>query len=266
MSMSGIRTIRAQGASGLDSRRRNAARRPALETMETRALMAVYVGINSPILTEGTSTSATIATYTVSLSTAATTTISVDYGTATTGTATPGVDFTQTSGKIVFLPGEKTKTFDMAVTADSLFESTETVKVLLSNASNATILSKTGTCTIKDDDVQITPELTVNDVRKAEGNSGTTAFEFAVSLTTPVLDQSVTVNVKTADGTAKAGSDFYAVDQILTFAPGETIKTVTVSVVGDSVKEAMEYFYLKLSNASVAIKKAAGNGIINNDD
>jgi len=54
----------------------------------------------------------------------------------------------------------------------------------------------------------------------------------------------------------------------LTFAPGETTKTITIEVKGDSKREADEYFYLDLSgNSSNSwFSKSRGVGTILNDD
>ena len=67
----------------------------------------------------------------------------------------------------------------------------------------------------------------------------------------------VTVNYATADGTANAGSDFTALapGAQLTFAPGETTKTIAVDVLGDTSVEAHETFSVVLSgptNATIA--------------
>jgi len=64
--------------------------------------------------------------------------------------------------------------------------------------------------------------------------------------------QTITVNYSTADGTALAGSDYTASSGTLTFAPGQTSKTVTVTVLGDTVVEGTESFTLNLSGATNA--------------
>ena len=95
---------------------------------------------------------------------------------------------------------------------------------------------------------------TIGNVSLAEGNSGTTAVTFTVSLST-ASGLPVTVNYATADGTAKALGDYAATGGTLTFAPGETTKTIVVAVVGDATYEANETFFLNLSgpaNASLA--------------
>ena len=53
---------------------------------------------------------------------------------------------------------------------------------------------------------------------------------FTVSLSTTSTKQ-VQVNYATADGTAKAGSDYASISGTLTFSPGEKKKTVIVQVV-----------------------------------
>ena len=72
----------------------------------------------------------------------------------------------------------------------------------------------------------------------------------------------------TADGTAKAGSDYTATSGDLTFAAGQTSKSVPVTIKGDAIKEAPESFSLQLSGASsgYTFKDATGTGTIGNDD
>jgi len=71
--------------------------------------------------------------------------------------------------------------------------------------------------------------LKIDDVSKAEGNSGSNPFTFTVSLQ-PASFQTVTVNYATADKDATAGSDYTATSGTLTFMPFETSKTITVNV------------------------------------
>ncbi len=112
----------------------------------------------------------------------------------------------------------------------------------------------------------ILPNLTINNVNLNEGNIGTTAFNFTVSLSAASA-QTVTVNYATADGTAIAPSDYQAASGTLSFAPGETSKTVTISVNGDAAIEPNETFTVNLSGATNAtITGGIGTGTIINDD
>jgi large repetitive protein len=78
----------------------------------------------------------------------------------------------------------------------------------------------------------------------------------------------VTVNCATANGTATAGSDYTSTSGTVTFAPGETTKTITVVVKGDKEKESNETFFVDLFGASsnASIVDAQGIGTIVDDD
>ena len=77
----------------------------------------------------------------------------------------------------------------------------------------------------------------------------------------------MTVNYATANGTALAGSDYTAASGTLTFAPGQTSKTVTVNVTGDTVVEPNETFVVNLSAPTGAtLFDGQGLGTILNDD
>lgn len=111
-----------------------------------------------------------------------------------------------------------------------------------------------------------TPSMTISDVQVTEGNSGFIEAAFSVTLSA-VSDKSVTTNYSTQDGTASSASDYTAVSGVLTFAPGETIKTIRIQVRGDLIIENDETFFVNLSaptNATLA--DAQGKATIKNDD
>ncbi|UFN49473.1 cellulase family glycosylhydrolase [Roseomonas sp. OT10] len=205
------------------------------------------------------------AVFTISLSHAATGPVTVRY--ATVGqTATAGSDFTAASATLTFAAGETSKTVAIKVLGDTLAEANEKFMVMLGNATGATIADNRGDGTILDDDAAPLPALSVNDVAVAEGNAGTTNATFTVSLS-QAASAPVTVRYATANGTATAGSDYAAASGTLTFAAGETSKTVTVKVTGDTAVEADEGFTLLLSGATGAtIADGTGAATIRNDD
>jgi uncharacterized repeat protein (TIGR01451 family) len=91
------------------------------------------------------------------------------------------------------------------------------------------------------------PILSISDTTVAEGPGA--LANFTVTLSRPSTEP-VTVVWGTVDGTAKAGSDFTgAAGQTLTFAPGETTKTISIPLIDDSVVEADEQFTVSLSTA-----------------
>ncbi len=108
--------------------------------------------------------------------------------------------------------------------------------------------------------------LGINNVALNEGNSGTTAFNFTVNLSS-ASSQTVTVNYATADGTAVSPTDYQMASGSLSFAPGEISKTVTVLVNGDTTIEPNETFTVNLSGAvNGTILGGVGTGTIINDD
>ena len=99
-----------------------------------------------------------------------------------------------------------------------------------------------------------------------EGNTGTTNAVFNVTLS-PASGQTVTVSYSTANGSATAGSDYVATSGTLTFNPGDTTKTITVAVNGDTVVESNETFFVNLTTAiNATIADGQGIGTIANDD
>src|SRR5205823_1173944 len=136
----------------------------------------------------------------------------------------------------------------------------------LSSPTNATLLDSQGLGTITNDDAAALPTLVINDVTAAEGNSGSTAFAFAVTLSAASTN-TVTVAYSTADGTAMAGSDYAAASGTLSFAPGETSKTITVNVTGDTSFACTAPFLSNLSSPTNAtLADSQGLGTISNDD
>ena len=112
------------------------------------------------------------------------------------------------------------------------------------------------------------PQITISDVTKAEGkNKTTTSFTFTVSLSA-ASNQPVTVSYRSVNNTATAGSDYASATGTITFAPGQTTKTITIQVKGDKQRESNETFYLELFNNSSnsLISKPRGVGTILNDD
>ena len=106
-------------------------------------------------------------------------------------------------------------------------------------------------------------------VKGARGREGKdTSLDFAVTLNRAAA-HAVSVDYATVDGTATAGADYTAVSGTLSFAPGETEKTVSVAILDDAVDEGKEKFKLTLSNPQGAFLRATHReavGVIVNDD
>ncbi|MBN3993629.1 MAG: PKD domain-containing protein [Nostoc sp. NMS2] len=202
-------------------------------------------------------------TYTISLDAPSAKPISVKYATAD-GTASAGNDYTATNGIISFAPGETSKTITVQVIGDTIDEFDETFFLNLSDATNATITKNQAVSTILDNDAP--PSITIGDRSITEGDSGTTSITYTVNLSTPSA-KPISVKYATADGTASAGNDYTATNSTISFAPGETSKTITVLVLGDTIDEFDETFFLNLSDATNATitKNQAVSTILDND-
>ncbi len=221
------------------------------------------VRVNNVAVTEGNS--AVSAVFTVSLSAPSARTVTVKYQTAN-GTAVAPSDYTARAlTALTFSPFQTTKTVTVLVAGDLRDEAAETFKLLLSSPTNATIAVTAGTCTITDNDPP--PSITITNASVTEPDTGTINAVFTVRLSAP-SGQTVSVKYATGGGTAAAGTDYTALAlTTLTFAPGQTTRTVTVQVKGDVVKEANETFFVNLSGATNAtIADAQGQGTITNDD
>jgi glucose/arabinose dehydrogenase len=111
-----------------------------------------------------------------------------------------------------------------------------------------------------------TATISIGDVSVTEGDAGTVAATFTVSLSAAIVG-SVTVQYATAAGTAVAGTDYTTVSGTLTFPPGTLTRTVTVPVLADLLDEDNETFVVNLSNATGAtIADAQGQGTIVDND
>lgn len=133
--------------------------------------------------------------------------------------------------------------------------------------SNGQFTSEPGTVSIT-----VKKGLEINNISVTEGNSGTKAATFTVTMTIPGSELDlVLVNFRTADGTAKAGSDYQATSSgTLPLVFGEnTSQFITVSVIGETVVEFDETFLVQLSDAStnaVLVNGGSGRCTILNDD
>lgn len=201
--------------------------------------------------------------FTVSLSAAAAAPVTVQYTTAN-GTATAGSDYTATTGTLTIPAGQTSGTISVPVLGDTIAESNDTVLLNLSSSANALLKDNQGIGTILNDDAG--PGLSINDVTITEGNSSTVNASFTVTLSAP-SNQTVTANAITSNGNARSPADYTAAGVRLTFAPGETKKTVSVPVKGDLLDETNEAFFVILSSSvNAALARGRGIGTINDDD
>ena len=210
----------------------------------------------------GTSAAAVV----LSLSRPATEPVTVSYATYNAA-AVAGRDYVGVAGSVTIGPGQSGATVLVPILGDVRDEFDEGFYLQVTDVTNARWGDKTwALATIIDDDAP--PAISINDVSRAEGGNGaTTAFVFIVRLSAP-SEKVVTASFGTGDGTARmSDGDYLGTSGSLTFAPGETSKTITVLVKGDKKKEADETFFVNLFGITDAIVgDDRGVGTILNDD
>ena len=238
-----------------------------LDKADNRLSVSTVGSPNSPpplpvsfsISSNGAVTEGSPSVFTVAKTDTATGSLSVNYASAS-GSATSGSDFTATSGTLTFLASESSKTISVPTTDDSSVESAESFTMTLSGASGGTIGTAQATATINDNDVA-GPSFSINDPVAEELQP----LVFTITRSGPTTG-TYTLNYASANGTAVAPGDYAAVSGTLTFAPGETTKTVSVTTNGGGPGEQTEYMYLNLSSPSgnSTISDAQGLGSILN--
>ena len=203
----------------------------------------------------------------LTLSASAPSNVTVAYQVNTESTATGGgVDYSLSPvpGTITFAPGEVSKTINLTIVNDPVNEDNETVILQLTNPAGATIGSiHTHTATIADDDAPPTIQFTFSTLQIGEGDS---PAHLTVQLSGNATEKIVTADIATADGTAKAGTDYTAVSQQITLTPPETSQEVDVAILDDSQLETPELFTVHLSNPQNAVLGLAAVSVEIQDD
>ena len=225
------------------------------------------LSINNVTVTEG-NTGSVNAVFTATLSAASGKTVTVNYATANSGAVAPA-DYTAASGVLTFASGTLTQSITVPVIGDTIDEANETFNVNLTGPTNASTSDSQGAGTITDDD-PTTVTIGIADSSVAEGNSGTRAMVFTVTLSAASA-QTISASYATANGTATGGlfTGDYAtpLSGSVSFAPEETSKTISVTVRGDTTLEASETFFVNLSGlTNVLAGDVQAIGTIVNDD
>ena len=180
-----------------------------------------------------------------------------------TVTVAPGTDLTVAPEELKFTVVDwseaQTVTVTAAADADALADAAVTVTHAASGGGYAGVTAAVTVTVIETD----AAALSIADGRAAE-DAG--ALALVVSLN-PASSETVTVAYATADGSAQAGRDYTAQRGGLTFAPGETRRTLAVAVIDDAEDEEAETFTVTLSEARQAwVAIATATGTIADDE
>ena len=184
--------------------------------------------------------------------------VSVDY-LASDDSAVAGQDYDAASGTVTFSPNETEKTISIAIIDDALDENEESFVVTLSNASHGNIQENAAIVTITDNDGAPSVSISGNNNVSEDQN-----MTISVTLTSE-SGKSVSIDLETTDVQAIAGQDFQALNETITFAPGETSKSVSVTLIDDTLDEDNEVFSviaLNPVNTFITSSESAPNGVL----
>lgn len=171
-------------------------------------------------------------------------TVTVRYATRN-GTARAGEDYVAVSGTLTFGPGEPRQTFRVRILDDDRSEGAETVTLVLSAPSAGALLGTPATAVLT---------IEANDVPRVQFSTGafsvgTGARSRTIGVTrTEGFGTTVNVRYATADGTARAGVDYTPVSGVLTFGPGDSVRTFQVVLRPDAHREGDATIRLLLSD------------------
>jgi Tol biopolymer transport system component len=220
------------------------------------------LSVNDATVTEG-NTGTIRAVFTVKLSAVSGQTVYVPY-LAVPETASSPEDFRETSGTLIFNPGQTTKTVSVPVVGDLTFEGQETFVFMAYDAAGATIADGEGAGTILDN--ESAPTISIGDASVTEGNTGAPVMRVVVKLSTASSDY-VHFKYETVNGTAREYYDYSGGSGLFAFDPGTTRHFIDIPIEGDRLDEEDETFFIKLSevvNATIADGRAVFT-IVDND-
>ncbi|MEN1728669.1 MAG: Calx-beta domain-containing protein [Pseudomonadota bacterium] len=194
----------------------------------------------------------------------------VDFATADGTAVSSGsaVDFTSQSGTLSFSGSDnEVQTILIETFDDDIVEGDESYSINLSNVSNANVIlqNESATGTIQNED---SATIAIASAGGLEGDaSGSISLE--VTLDGEVQD-GFSVNFATADGEAVAGQDFSAAAGTLMFAGADgEVQNIDLTILGDTVVETDEAFFVNLSatsNGNVTATGAQASITLANDD
>ncbi len=174
----------------------------------------------------------------------------VDYSTAD-ATATAGIQYTATSGSVTFAPGETSKTFTVGINDNTSIDGNKSLTLKLANPTGGSALMSPSTATLTLVDNEASPATQTGSIMFTADAYSVREKDGSAVVTVRRLDGygvTATVNFATSDSTAVAGSDYTAASGTLTFAPGESSKTITIPLIQDTNVENEEKINMTLSS------------------
>ena len=168
---------------------------------------------------------------------------------------TGATDYTSANNQISFAPFEQTKTINIGILDDAIDEDNETLVVQLFGAQNASIADAIGEITIMDNDAA--PTVSISDV--TTNNEASFPVSLQIELSATASEKTVTVDYTTQSTGSASTADYQSQADSFSFAPGETIKTITIPIIDDALSEGPETFEVIIDNTTNTTV-AAGQG------
>lgn len=187
----------------------------------------------------------------VTLAAPATSIVTVEYSLSGGTALGAGVDYSNIAGDLVFNIGESSKNISLPIINDSLDEPDETIIVALGITTNSRTNSPTShTVTITDDDAPVAVSLGFASASSGSDEAaGTVLIPVALSA---AQTGNVSVSYNVTGGTATSGMDYTLSAGTLTFAPGEVLKMLPLTIIDDTPIDAAETIVLTLSSPVAA--------------
>jgi len=174
-------------------------------------------------------------------------TLSVNYA-SSNGTAIAGSDYSAVSGTLTFASGQVSRSFSVPILDDLIDEPNETVRLYLSNPTNAVLGANSSATLVIVDDEPPPASFTTDNFLVSDGAGAAT---ISVRLNTPFA-QTVFIGYATSNGTAQAGSDYVAAVGTLTFPSGETNEDFVIPLLAGPPKQTNETILLRLTSLNNA--------------
>jgi Calx-beta domain/Metallo-peptidase family M12B Reprolysin-like len=188
---------------------------------------------------------------------------SVEVG-AVDATATNELDYLASAVRLAFAAGETTKTFRITPIDDEDYEVDETFRVVLRYPDGLTDSGTPIVVTISSDDIDRgIASLEIASISVWENGGPVTVAIVRTGNTANPL----TIQYVTADDTATAGTHYQSVSGSVTFAAGETRKTVTVPIIDNNQYDSTRYrtFQFRLSGANLGTNRIEYITVFNDD-
>lgn len=218
----------------------------------------VELSIGDVTVTEGA-----VAEVTASLDTASGKDVVADW-TLQPGTASSDDDYEAASGTLTIPAGDTSVTVPVTTLDDDLDEpDTETLSLVVEQATAATVADGEGVVSIDDDDPL--PTIRVADLTTFEGDD--TRLVQLVFTLSEVSGRDVEVDYATSNGAAEAGSDYTAASGTATIPAGASGTTIDLEILGDTTPEPDEDLTVTLSDPSNAtVQDTTATVVLINDD